>query len=117
MINIFLDDDREVHWIYDYSQGEYTNSYIQNAKDNWVVVRSRKELLRMFPLNDKFIISFDHDLGDSEGSNTPDGMDCLKEMLLNGWIPEECFFHSANHVAVKEMKSYWESYKKSLELK
>lgn len=114
MIYIFLDDQREIKEIYQYGLYDPINEHLKNAKDKWIIVRSFEALTNLLvnveeDAINNFVISMDHDLGEEK-----DGHDCLKWMVENLIIPKEIFFHSGNWTAVKEMESYWDSYKKSL---
>lgn len=117
MIYLFVDDKREVNHIYTYRDFEaYKNEFLNDAKDKWVIIRSFNAFVSLVNALDhtlhRFVISLDHDLGTEK-----DGHDILKYCIEQNKIPQEVFFHSANWTAVKEMQSYWDSYKKSLLIK
>jgi hypothetical protein len=85
------------------------------ATDGWVIVRSSNEALTYIQNNGwPEFISFDHDLG---GDDTT--MVFLRKLVDQVWngdnLPPDYMVHSANPVGSKNIVSFMESWKKSLQ--
>jgi hypothetical protein len=106
-MNIFLDDIREVEWI-------YSSEVIDHLKLPWVTVRSYEEFVQWIREHGlpKFI-SFDHDLG-----TEMTGYDCalwLVEYCLDNKVPLPNYnVHSANPVGRDNIFSLFSNFKKQV---
>lgn len=106
--NLFLDDERHP---FDVTWGEF-----DYTTKSWKVVRTYDSFINAVSEYFPTMISFDNDLQTKE-----EGYDCVK------WLVDYCidnrlqlpkiFYHSQNPVAVGNMKSYIESFKKMNEEK
>lgn len=85
--------------------------------DSWIIARNIKEF-KHFVLNGEPIthISFDHDLGEENGTTLPTGMDAAKwfiELCLDkpqyGENLELVAVHSSNPAGAENIRSYFES--------
>ena len=97
MYKLFIDDVREP------------------PSDEWIVVRSSAEALDYVKNNGwPRFISFDHDLG---GEDTT--MIFLKHLVYEHWdgttLPPDYVVHSANPVGAKNIVSFMESWKRSVD--
>jgi hypothetical protein len=102
MHKLFLDDLREVRWVF----GNWMD-------EDWVLVRSYSEFVAHVREHGiPYFISFDHDLGeDPDGTVHPSGADCvdfLIESVMSGnyTFPENFSFHvhSANPVGAQNIR-------------
>ena len=107
MIGIFLDDERnpeDVTWI----------NYPKNI--DWFVVRTMSDFLfTIYNTNEKYCISFDHDICDYDISGKENtGYDCLKCLidycLHENKLMPKCYFHTKNIVGLQNMKQYYENF-------
>lgn len=97
MYKLFIDDVREP------------------PSDEWIVVRSSAEALSYVENHGwPSFISFDHDLG---GEDTT--MIFLKYLVYKHWdgttLPPDYVVHSANPVGAKNIVSFMESWKRSID--
>ena len=91
-MKVFVDDIREIRYIYPYSLEE------------WTLVRTGEECIKLLQTGVVEELSLDHDLG--EGI---DGYDVIKwiekEVYTNNFIPpQKIYCHSANPVGVKQIE-------------
>lgn len=98
---LFLDDLREVSWVYPDAD-----------LIDWIVCRSYAEAVSLvFSLGFPSVVSFDHDLGDSES-----GFDFAKKLveidLDYGTMPEDFAYavHSANPIGAANIRGLLENY-------
>jgi hypothetical protein len=98
---IFLDDIRDVRWVY------------PDDSHNWHICRSFNEFIdTITSLGFPDMVSFDHDLGE----NVPTGMDAAKHLveldLNTGDMPDKFFYtvHSANPVGAANIRGLLENY-------
>lgn len=70
----------------------------------WMRFTTGEDLIKYYESSkpDIFAISFDNDLGEG----IMEGYDVLKYVIDNDWGVKRVLFHSANNIAVKNMKSY-----------
>jgi hypothetical protein len=101
--NIFLDDERHP-WDVTWGDIDYT-------KKNWWIVRDYEAFIDAVRTYWPNCVSLDNDLGEEK-----EGYDCLKWLIEygidNDFLLPELYFHSKNTVAVENMKSYVNSFKK-----
>jgi hypothetical protein len=103
-MNLFLDDIREVEWIYNGEMRDY-------LKLPWVTVRTYEEFVKWIEENGMpNFISFDHDLGTEKT-----GYDCafwLVEYCMDNNVPLPKYnVHSANPVGRQNIFSLFLSFK------
>jgi len=106
--NLFLDDERlpeDVTWI------DYGNIGC------WHTIRTFDQFKQAIVHCMPEYISFDHDIQcfDVDNNQEYTGYDCLKWLAYYcqqyDYMMPVCFFHSKNPVGVKNMESYYKSYK------
>ena len=95
------------------------NLYIDDIRNppadrDWLVCRSSQEALdRIVDLGMPHFISFDHDLGEDDTT-----MVFLRRFVNEVWdgvtSPPDYIIHSANPVGVQNIRSFMDSWKRSL---
>jgi hypothetical protein len=99
MYNLYLDDIRN-----------------PPADRDWLVCRSSQEALdRIVEVGMPSFFSFDHDLGEDDTT-----MVFLRRLVNEVWdgvsVPPDYVIHSANPVGVQNIRSFMDSWRKSMSL-
>lgn len=113
---IFVDDERDIEGVTWINYGK-DSSYRKVICRNYLEFREIVNMFRDSGELDRCIYSFDHDLQDFDiNGKEKTGYDCLKYMLdvymFNQTPSPKCYFHSKNVVGCKNMKLYYENFKK-----